>query len=650
VNVDELQRLRLAIEASGEIMFMTDACGVFTYVNPEFVRTYGYESSEVVGRTTPRVLKSGSTDRGKYAVIWERLRRGRSVRQRFLNRTKGGALLHIESSMNPVADDAGEVVGFVAVQRDVTERTRIEAALKESDHRYRTLAEAAHDSIFIVNRAAQIEYANQISAARFGKTSDDVIGKCLDEVFPASVAAEMWSQLSTVFATGKRQLFEQRFESPRGELWLEAWLVPMRSEEGAFDAVMGVARDVTERKMLEQQFIQAQKMEGVGRLAGGVAHDFNNLLTVIVSYSDLVKEGLQERRDVGADVDEIRKAGERAAVLTRQLLAFSRTQPTARHVVDLNAVLADAKKMLERVLGEDIDFSVVPAPASWPIVVDPGQIEQVLMNLVVNARDAMPKGGRLLVTTANIELDDAFVKQHTDAVAGPYVSLTVRDSGCGMPPDVMARVFEPFFTTKPQGKGTGLGLSTVRDIVKQNGGYITIDSSAKSGTAVTIYWPKNDRREIAQPAANVSDCSLDGTETILLVEDDVAIRGLMRKALQRRGYRILEAHDVADAIGIAESYNGPIDVLLTDVIMPTCNGPDLAQRISTMRPNTRVLFVSGFPSCLAAEQRRSSLRTWFLPKPFTPQTLALNVRECLDWSISSSRLPAADAHTCLQSH
>ena len=636
VDVDELQRLRLAIQASGEIIFMTDAHGVFTYVNPEFVRTYGYEASEVVGISTPRILKSGSTDRGTYAALWQSIRCGQSVRRTLINRTKDGALVHIENFANPVTNDAGEIVGFVAVQRDITERTRIASALEESDHRYRTLAETAHDSVFIVNRAAQIEYANHTCAARFGKTSEDIIGKCLEEVFPEHVAAEMWRELSTVFATGQRQRFEQKFDAPGGDLWLETWLVPMRGERGAFDAVMGVARDVTQQKMLERQFNQAQKMEGVGRLAGGVAHDFNNLLTVIVSYSDLVKEGLQEGRDVGADVDEIKKAGERAAVLTRQLLAFSRTQPMARHVVDLNAVLADAKRMLERVVGEDIDFSVAPAPSTWPIVVDPGQIEQVLLNLVVNARDAMPKGGRLTVTTANIELGDAFLKGNADAVAGPYVSLTVRDSGCGMTPDVLAKVFEPFFTTKPQGKGTGLGLSTVLGIVKQNGGYITVDSTPMSGTMVTVYWPKNDRREIAPPAA-ASECDLDGTETILLVEDDVAIRGLMRKALQRHGYRTLEARNVADAINIAESYAGPINVLLTDVIMPTLNGPDLAQRIATIRPTTRVLFVSGFPNSLAVEQTRRSKRTWFLHKPFTPETLVLNVRQCLDWSPTSSR-------------
>jgi two-component system, cell cycle sensor histidine kinase and response regulator CckA len=627
----ELRRLRLAIEASGEIVFMTDAKGTFTYVNPEFERVYGYDSSEVIGRTTPRLLKGGTTGPEEYALFWHRLKQSQIVRREFLNRTKHGTLLIIEASANPIVDDSGEIVGFLAVQRDVTERRQVDAALEESEHRYRTLADAAHDSIFIVNRAAQIEYVNNVSAARFGRTPDAIIGKRLEEVFPPSTAAEMWREVSTVFATADRRLFEQRFESPTGELCLETCLVPVRvSGQGSgVHTVMGVARDVTERKALERQLMQAQKMEAVGRLAGGIAHDFNNLLTAILGYSELLQDRVHAP-DVLADLDEIKKAGEQASRLTRQLLAFSRKQPMIREVVDVSALVGEAQRILGRVLGEDIELSVIVAPGVRQVIADPGQIEQILMNLAVNARDAMPKGGRLTIATANAQLDDTFVRRHEGAVAGSYVSLTVQDAGCGMTADVLAHVFEPFFTTKPVGQGTGLGLSTVYGIVKQNGGYITIASEAGSGTTVTVFWPMSDHLEAPALPIGTPERAPGGTETILLVEDEAGIRSLMRKTLEPHGYRILEARDVSDAMAISETHDGPIDLLLSDVIMPVLNGPDLAQRIVTRRPTIKVFYVSGFPNSLLSEQERQPRRVWFLAKPFTPQSLALKVRECLD--------------------
>ena len=491
----ELRRLRLAIEASGEIIFTTDANGTFTYVNPEFERAYGYESSEIVGCCTPRILKSDSTIPAEYASFWALLKDNHIVKREFLNRTKQGALLHIETSANPIVDATEQVIGFLAVQRDVTERKRMEAALRESERRYRTLADAAHDSIFIINRRRQIEYHNDVHAKRFGLSSSNTIGKQLTDVFSGDTAGQIERQISVVFSTGQRQLFEERFTSAQGELWLETWLVPMLTDDSEVRAVMGVARDVTVRKALEGQLLQSQKMEAVGRLAGGIAHDFNNLLTAILGYSEILRDRLCDAPDVLADVDEIKKAGERASRLTRQLLAFSRKQPMTRQVVHVNALVADLHKMLGRMLGEHIELSVVAGRAVCQVIADPGQIEQVVVNLAVNARDAMPKGGRLTIATDIAQLDDAFVRRHVGANAGSYVSLSVQDTGCGMTPAVLAHVFEPFFTTKPQGQGTGLGLATVYGIVKQNAGYVAIDSRPDEGTTVTIFWPMpaNDR-------------------------------------------------------------------------------------------------------------------------------------------------------------
>jgi PAS domain S-box-containing protein len=629
VSRDELLTLRMAVEASGEVIFMTDANGTITYINPEFVRLYGYRPSEVVGRATPRILKGGAATPDEYETFWKRLASNEVVRREFVNRTKSGALVHVESTANPIFTEAGRV-GFLAIQRDITARKTTEAALVESERRYRTLAEAAHDSIFIVGRDGRIEYANAVSTARFGVQSQDAIGRTLNEVFPSGTAEEMWREVSVVFTTGQRHSFEARFDTPDGELWLETSVVPMSGDAAEPDAVMGVARDVTDRKRLERQFLQAQKMEAVGQLAGGIAHDFNNVLTAILGYSELLLDRLRDDEELADDVEEIKKAGDRASRLTRQLLAFSRKQVWAPQVLDVNGVLADLHKMLGRIIGEDVRLEITGAPRLDPVKVDPSQIEQVVVNLAVNARDAMPKGGTLTITTRNVELDRAFVQRHAGAVEGKYIAITVQDSGCGMTADVLAHVFEPFFTTKPVGKGTGLGLATVHGIVKQSGGYITIDSAPGAGTAVTTYLPSVNVTPASAQAPAVASPAVPGSETILLVEDEPGVRQLMQRTLERSGYTVLKAATATDAIAIAANHRRPIDLLVSDVVMPDVSGPDVAQRIASLHPAMKVLFVSGFTHQIAIDCRSMSGRAAFLPKPFTPLALTVKVRECLD--------------------
>ena len=632
-GAEELRRLRLAIRASGEIMFMTDPEGIFTHVNPEFTRVYGYEPSQVVGRTTPRILKSGTTSRGDYDAFWRLLRQRQVVRREFLNKAKDGTLLHIEGSVSPIVDDADSVIGFLAVQRDVTEARRLEKALDDTARHYQTLANAAADAIFIVNRSEEIQYANAAAAVLCGVEATTIIGKRITEVFPPDVAAEMWRELTAVFSSGTRQLFEHRFELPTGEVWLEAWLAPIVRPGEPCQSVMGIARNITERKLLERQFMQAQKMEAVGRLAGGIAHDFNNLLTAILGYADLAQQRLRNAPDILADVEEITKAGEQAGRLTRHLLAFTRNQVMTPQLVDISAIVADAKNMVQRVVGEDIRLSVSFEEATQPVMADPGRIEQVLLNLVVNARDAMPTGGPLLITTANVELDETAARRYPDGKCGRFVRLAVEDAGCGMTADVLAHVFEPFFTTKPSGKGTGLGLSTVYGIVKQSGGWIAVDSVAGRGTTISTFWPiDNGTGALADQPGKPLESALRGSETILLVEDEPGIRNLIRRTLESRGYQVLDACDVTAAVAISDSYHGTIDMLLTDIIMPVMNGPDVAQRIIRQRPDIKVLYVSGYPHTLRLDQRRSSGRLSFLAKPFTPTALATIVRECFDKS------------------
>jgi two-component system, cell cycle sensor histidine kinase and response regulator CckA len=380
---------------------------------------------------------------------------------------------------------------------ELTASEAAEVALRDSEARYRTLAEAAHDSIFIVDAAGRIEYVNAVGCEHFRRTAADTTGRSLWDVLPPATADEVWRQLSVALESNQRHYFEARLEMPSGKKWFGTWCAPMLGDRSSA-AVMGVCRDITDRKHLEREFAQAQKMEAVGRLAGGVAHDFNNLLTAIIGYSDILAETLRTNADLMESLEEVRKAGHRASQLTGQLLAFSRKSEPSATTIDLNALVTDLEKMLRRVIGEDVALDVITDPSLAPITADGGQLEQMIVNLVVNARDAMPDGGRLRIATANAVIDDAFAQKHPGVVPGEYVAVTVQDSGCGMPPDVVARVFEPFFTTKPEGQGTGLGLSTVAGIVKRIGGSITIDSTPGCGTTFAIYLPvqQNTLREM----------------------------------------------------------------------------------------------------------------------------------------------------------
>lgn len=397
------------------------------------------------------------------------------------------------------------------------------------------------------------------------------------------------------------------------------------------------ARYAVERKQAEQalreseaQLRQSQKMEGIGRLAGGIAHDFNNLLTVINSYSDMLLG------DIGFDnsflrngLDQIKEAGHRAASLTRQLLAFSRQQVLEPKILDLNESVSTMAKLLRRLIGEDIALVLCPHPALGRVKIDPGQVEQIIMNLAVNARDAMPGGGELTIETLNVVMDGTYACSHFPVEPGSYVMLSVSDTGCGMDADTQARIFEPFFTTKEPGKGTGLGLATVYGIVKQSGGSIWVSSEPGKGTTFKIYFPRVEGATERSEPPSAPDAACSGSETILLVEDEEMVRALAQAILERNGYTVLAARNVNDAVRFAQDRPDEIHLLLTDTIMPGMNGPELAERILSIRPDIKVLYMSGysfkaFPSAAAWEPGPA-----FLQKPFTPQTLAHKVRELL---------------------
>ncbi|MFN2533559.1 MAG: ATP-binding protein, partial [Pyrinomonadaceae bacterium] len=403
------------------------------------------------------------------------------------------------------------------------------------------------------------------------------------------------------------------------------------------NAKLVLAHDVTERrraqdalKETEEQLRQSQKLEGVGQLAGGIAHDFNNLLTVITGFCSLAMRGLQAEDPLLANLEEIKKAGDRAASLTRQLLAFSRKQVLQPKILNLDTVVSDMEKMLQRIIGENIDLRAALEPSLGSVKADPGQIEQIILNLVVNARDSMPNGGKLTIETDNVYLDEEYVRNHVGAQTGPHVMLAVSDTGLGMDHDTQARIFEPFFTTKGLGKGTGLGLSTVYGIVKQSGGNIWVYSEVGRGTTFKIYLPRFDEGTQEYKRQSVSDELVRGTETILLVEDEEMLRRLARQTLSMYGYHVLEAANGNEAISLAKRYADTIHLLLTDVIMPGLSGREVADKILEMRPEIRVVFMSGYTDDAIVHQGVLEESATFIQKPFLPDSLSRKMREVLD--------------------
>jgi two-component system, cell cycle sensor histidine kinase and response regulator CckA len=421
---------------------------------------------------------------------------------------------------------------------------------------------------------------------------------------------------------------------------------PIRNQAGQTTGVVLVLHDMTERKQTEEalrhteeQLIQAQKMEAVGRLAGGVAHDFNNLLTAIIGYSQLIQGQLEPTTPMRHDIDEICTAGQRAAALTSQLLAFSRKQVLQPKILDLNTIVANTSKMLSRLIGEDIRFRTTLDPGLKQVKADPGQIEQVLMNLAVNARDAMPNGGSLSIETANVYLDERYAEHHVDVRPGHHVMLVVSDSGCGMDSKTLSNIFEPFFTTKEQGKGTGLGLATVYGIVKQSGGHIWVYSEPDKGTTFKVYLPQVEEQSSSVTPPIQPEVLPLGTETVLLAEDELQVREFSSRVLRRLGYNVLEASNGQEALIVAKQTAGTIDILLTDVVMPQIGGKPLSEKLTLERPEIKVLFLSGYTADSIVHHGVLEEGVAFLHKPFTAGDLARKVREVLDTRVPSVGSP-----------
>lgn len=556
-----------------------------------------------------------------------------SIRAKLLNRDEFGVLV---AEFNGMLEQIEKRDQELCLHREhleekVAART---AELRQTEEKYRGIFENAIVGIYQSRPDGRVISLNQAAASICGYDSpEQLLAEITDVarqlyVDPAR-REEMMRMLSR---EGVVRDFEYQIRRRDGK---KAWLLQnvraVKNTRGEIELLEGMLHDITERKQLEAQLRQAQKMEAVGRLAGRVAHDFNNALGVIIGYGELLKANFPAENPMHRHAEQIVKAGQRAASLTRQLLAFSRKQTIQPVVLDLNSVVADIDKMLRRLIGEDIDLTLVRESKLKCVMADRGQVEQILMNLAVNARDAMPRGGKLIIETANVELGESDVEQHSFLKAGRYVCLNVTDTGCGMHKDVQAHIFEPFFTTKESGKGTGLGLSTVYGIVKQSEGYILVDSEAGKGTSFRIYLPQVEAARQTSAAAGPPARTLpQGTETILLVEDEDSFRGLARGCLQSRGYTVLEARDGASALQVAKDYAGPIHLLITDVIMPGISGRDLAEQLRPSRPEMKLLYMSGYTHDLVSEHGILDSTTVLLEKPFSIEALLTKVRDVLD--------------------
>ena len=641
-DITERKRAEEALRASEEqfrAMFDSASVGVaqanpktgrLSRVNPKLCLITGYSAEELLTRRFSDITHPD--DRERDWTLFERMvTTGRSdyqTEKRYVR--KDGSIAWVNVNVTVLRDATGAPTRTIAIITDITERKRTEEELLLKS----AALNAAANPIVITDRDGTILWINQALSRLTGYSAREAIGKNPRALFKSGAHDQAYyRRLWDTLLAGEVWSGEITNRRKNGTLYPEKLTItPVKDARGETMHYIAIKRDLTEERHLQAQFLQSQKMEAVGRLAGGVAHDFNNLLTVIFGYSDVLLQGL-EPGPLHEAMQEVRRAGERAAALTRQLLAFSRKQTLIPEVLDLGDVVSGLSTMVERLIGEDIKVSVVVSPDLGRVKADRGQLEQVVMNLAVNARDAMPKGGSLLFGLQNVELDDAYTATHAEVEPGPYVLLAISDTGTGMDAETQKRIFEPFFTTKETGKGTGLGLSTVYGIVRQSGGAIDVYSEPGQGTTFKVYLPRfAGDAAVPRPVSAINPALAAESETVLVVEDEAAIRQLTKLILQKAGYTVLLAESPVAAERIAGSHPGPIHLMLTDVVMPGMRGPELAERLLRLRPDLRVLYMSGYTDNAIAHHGLLDAGTEFLQKPFTPLQLTQKIREVLSRS------------------
>jgi len=622
---------RLISENAADMIAVVDMEGKRIFNSFSYERVLGYSLEELGKSSSFEQIHPEDRDKVRHAAE-EARRTGVGTPLEYRVRHKDGTWLVLESTASVIRNSKGDPENLVIVNRDVTERKRSAEALRQSEASFRSVVVDAPYGIYRASLSGELVLVNSALEKMLGYSSQE-------ELLRTNLASGVYRYALEHQKLNEMLLHQESFKDLEVE-WKRKDGAPItvrcsgcsiRDETSAVAYVEVFAEDVTERRTLERQLRMAQKMEAVGRLTGGIAHDFNNLLGVIIGYSQVLKRSLGSDHTSFEHAQEIEKAGQRAVSLTRQLLAFSRQQVLEPVVLNLNTLVSDMEKMLPRLIGEDIALQLQLDTSLSQVKADPSQIEQVILNLTVNARDAMPDGGKLIIQTANVTLDTAYTREHPGSRPGSYVMLRVTDTGTGIDPEIQSQIFEPFFTTKERDKGTGLGLATVYGVVKQSGGYIAVDSEKGKGASFSVYLPL-----LAQPAAASTAPALTapvntrGSETILLVEDAEPLRKLAEMFLKESGYCILSAADGQQALQTARQHPGPIHLLLTDVVMPGMNGRVLGERLAPSQPGMKVLYMSGYTDTFIAGHGVLEAGTHLLHKPFTEETLTRKVREILD--------------------
>jgi PAS domain S-box-containing protein len=620
---------RSIFENAVEGIFQSTPEGRFIKMNPAMAQILAYDSPEEAIEQITDIAQQIYVEPAVRSEL-DRLQKDQGILQSYEVEAyrKNGEKIWLSLNRRTIRDNEGIEICHEGSVEDITKRKRAELALRESEGRYRDLVENAHDIIYEHDLQGNYISSNKAGELITGYTAEETLQLNLAQMVAPEFLEKSYQMFRSKIAGEKTTAYELEIISKQGKRVAVEVNNSLVYHNGSAVAVQGIARDVTERKLLEEQLRQSQKLEAIGQLAGGVAHDFNNLLTVIGGYSSILLGKLPKDSPHRSSIEEIKKASDRASVLTRQLLAFSRKQILQPKILDLNLVVADMEKMVRRLIGEDIDLLTITSPVLGKVKADPGQIEQVLLNLIVNARDAMPKGGKLTIETRNVVHSAEYGLRHA-AQAGPYVMLVVSDTGCGMDAAIQPRVFEPFFTTKGSGKGTGLGLATVYGIVKQSGGNIWVYSEVGRGTTFKISLPRVD--EVNEDEDEIIPSAIPkGTELVLLVEDEEQVRTILQEILDGLGYRVLAASNGEEALLISEDFEHDIKLMITDVVMPHMSGRELAERVQLLRPTLPVLFMSGYTDDAIVRHGLLDEKLHFIQKPFDSATVARKVRAVLD--------------------
>lgn len=624
-NEEKRAWLAAIVESSDDAIIGQTIEGTITSWNRGAEALYGYPAHEIVGKSVACLIPSERAD--ELPAILSRVRNGETVRNlETIWESKSGGRIPVSLTASPVWDAEGIVQGASTIAHDMTAFRQAAEVIAESERRYRVLFENNPQPMWVYDSLTlAFLTVNEACVQTYGHTPEEFSHMTLRDIRPEEEIPKLL-EATTQPISGPQRAGTFRHRKKDGtRMDVEIAQHPIRF--GDRDARLVLATDVTERTRLEEQFRQAQRLESVGRLAGGVAHDFNNLLTVINGFSELLLSEPETTPNTATALNQIRYAGERAADLTRQLLAFSRKQDIQPAVIDINSVLTSTKTLLRRLIGEDIELGTGLSPDLGLVLADPGQIQQIVMNLAVNSRDAMPNGGCLHIETSNVTLDEGYSREHSEVRPGSYIMLAVSDTGSGMTEEVRNRIFEPFFTTKELGKGTGLGLATVYGMVKQSGGWIWVYSEPGRGTTFKIYLPRADAPAASAPIKPKADVL--GDETVLVVEDQVEVRALAVAGLSSFGYTVHGAASGREALEFCHEFRGNIDLVVTDVVMPDMNGREVAREIAKFRPTTKILFISGYTADVISHRGVLDAGVQYLQKPFTPDSLARKLREVL---------------------